>query len=157
MPLAIVAGDLRTGQEVVFRSGLVWPAVLAALSIPGFHPAQEMGPYLLVDGGIVNPRPSSVAADLGADVILALSPPGGDRPGRVEASSTEAVSSGQSSLEVVLRSLEIMQSRLSAEPANRVVLPLEIPVRDLALPAGISGSRERELVRVGRGVGEQGG
>ncbi len=72
MPLAIVAADVENHREVVIRRGLLWQAVLASISIPGIYAAQRMGEYTLVDGGVVNPVPASVAAQMGADIVLAV-------------------------------------------------------------------------------------
>ena len=71
-PLAVVAADLETGREIVFRRGLLWLAVLGSSAIPGIHPAVPIGPYTAVDGGIVNPVPGSAATALGADKVLAV-------------------------------------------------------------------------------------
>lgn len=71
-PLAIVAADIIRGQEVVFRSGLIRQAVLASCSLPGIYPPQCIGPYTIVDGGVLNPVPSNAAADMGADIVIAV-------------------------------------------------------------------------------------
>ncbi len=115
LPLGIVAADLPTQQEVVFRRGLVWRAVLASVSIPGVYPAQRMGRYTLVDGGVVNSLPSGVAADMGANTVLAvrlLSPTEGPE---IDAVAVEASESPPAALSVLLRSIEIMQARTSRE------------------------------------------
>ena len=72
VPLGLVTADLLSGREVVLRRGPVWQAVLATCSIPGIHPAQPVGPYLLVDGGNVEPVPVAAAVSLGADVVIAV-------------------------------------------------------------------------------------
>jgi NTE family protein len=115
VPLGIVAADLPTQQEVVFRRGLVWRAVLASVSIPGVYPAQRMGRYTLVDGGVVNSLPVGAAADMGADIVIAvrlLSP--GERPEN-DALAVESSESPPAALSVLLRSIEIMQSRTTRE------------------------------------------
>ena len=71
IPLALVAADILTQQEVVFRTGLLWQAVMASLSIPGVYPALWIGEHLVVDGGVLNPVPVSVAAEMGAGVVVA--------------------------------------------------------------------------------------
>ena len=72
LPLAVVAADLETGREIVFRRGLLWLAVLGSSAIPGIHPAVSIGPYTAVDGGIVNPVPSSAATAMGANKVVAV-------------------------------------------------------------------------------------
>jgi NTE family protein len=124
MPLAIVTADLTSGREVVLHRGLVWQAIVATMSIPGIFPAHRVGPYTLVDGGILNPVPVSVAERMGAGTVVGVrlfAPP--DEP-NWEAESV--VSSGRppSSIAVIMRSIEIMQSRIEAEPtaATRVMI-----------------------------------
>lgn len=82
IPFACVAADIETGEEVVLRSGRVAEAIRASCGLPIiFVPTQINGRYL-VDGGLVNPVPTRVLADLGADVLLAvhLTMPAGERP-----------------------------------------------------------------------------
>jgi len=72
-PFAAVAADLRTGDEVVLREGSVIDAVRASIAIPGVFTPLRRGEQLLVDGGLVNPIPVSVARALGAEVVIAVS------------------------------------------------------------------------------------
>jgi len=56
-----VSTDLITGEEVVFDKGLLVDAILASIAIPAlFQPVYHQGRYL-VDGGLCNPLPISVA------------------------------------------------------------------------------------------------
>lgn len=115
VPLALVAADLLTRREVVFRRGELGLAVVASCSIPGIFPAQPVGPYMLVDGGVLNPVPVSVAADMGADTVIGVKLGGATVPSvsEVEAVATQARRS--SVLSVIVRSIEIMQSRIAPE------------------------------------------
>ncbi|MDW8336648.1 MAG: patatin-like phospholipase family protein [Tepidimonas sp.] len=71
-PLGCVATELATGREVWLRSGPVIDAVRASIAIPGvFTPAVVEG-RLLVDGGLVNPVPVSLARAMGADFVIAV-------------------------------------------------------------------------------------
>ena len=72
VPLAIVAADIRQQREVVFRRGFLWQAVLTSVSIPGVYPASPIGGAMLVDGGVLNPVPANVAAQMGAGVVIAV-------------------------------------------------------------------------------------
>lgn len=72
IPLAIPAVDLNQGREVVFTSGLVFPAVQATIAVPGLFQPVEYGPHRLVDGGILNNLPVNLLRDLGADVTVAV-------------------------------------------------------------------------------------
>lgn len=71
-PLAVVAVDVLTGREVVLRDGLVADAIRATISVPGVFVPVTMGPYRLVDGGVLNNVPVDVARQLGADVVIAV-------------------------------------------------------------------------------------
>jgi NTE family protein len=72
IPLALVATDIITGEEVVIDSGSVLDGVRATISIPGiFTVAKWRGRYL-VDGGLVDPVPVSVLKTMGADFIIAV-------------------------------------------------------------------------------------
>lgn len=67
-----VATDLETGEEVVIRDGALAEAIRASMSIPGVYAPMEIDGRLLVDGGIANNLPISVAQDMGADVVIAV-------------------------------------------------------------------------------------
>lgn len=67
-----VATDLETGDEVVIKDGALAEAIRASMSIPGVYAPMEVDGRLLVDGGIANNLPISVAQDMGADVVIAV-------------------------------------------------------------------------------------
>ncbi len=72
MPFGAVATDLHSGAEVWLRKGSIADAVRASIALPGlFTPVQRDG-RLLVDGGIVNPVPASLARAMGADIVIAV-------------------------------------------------------------------------------------
>lgn len=72
IPYAAVATDLNWGQKVVLDRGSVARAVRASSAIPGvFQPVQHMG-KILVDGGVVDNIPISVARAKGADLVIAV-------------------------------------------------------------------------------------
>ena len=72
IPLALVAVDLLSGQEVVLRSGSVVDAVRATISLPGVFAPFPLNGHLLVDGGILNNLPADVVRAMGADVVIAV-------------------------------------------------------------------------------------
>lgn len=61
IPFAVVAVDINFGEEIVIDSGKVAPALLATTAVPGVFPPREYKEYLLIDGGLSNPVPTSVA------------------------------------------------------------------------------------------------
>ncbi|MFH1103065.1 MAG: patatin-like phospholipase family protein [Pseudomonadota bacterium] len=72
IPLMMVATDLETGGKVVFKSGSLLNALRATMSIPGLFAPARVGDRWLVDGGLVDPVPVSVARAQGADIIIAV-------------------------------------------------------------------------------------
>lgn len=72
IPLAVVAADLYTGQEIVFRDGEVALAVRASVSVPGVFVPYSYDGKLLVDGAVVNPTPMDVVRGMGADIVIAV-------------------------------------------------------------------------------------
>jgi len=72
MPFAAVATALQTGNEVWLRDGSTVEGVRASIALPGlFTPVMRAG-VTLVDGGLVNPVPVSLARAMGADVVIAV-------------------------------------------------------------------------------------
>jgi NTE family protein len=117
LPLALTAVDLPTGQEIVFDRGLLWPAVMASMAIPGIYPAQRIGDYVAVDGGIMNPVPTSVVAEMGADVVVAVRL-GTHATARVRTEAVPPQPGGISLFSSMLRSMELMQSKIDLETAS---------------------------------------
>ncbi len=72
LPFRAVATDLDSGGEVVLSSGNLLQAMRASISIPGLFSPVRVGRRLLVDGGLVNPVPVSVARDMGAQIVIAV-------------------------------------------------------------------------------------
>lgn len=69
-----VATDLETGREIWLQNGHLGSAVRASIGMPGvFSPTiYNNGTGWLIDGGLVNPVPVSLARALGADVVIAV-------------------------------------------------------------------------------------
>ncbi|MBN1976713.1 MAG: patatin-like phospholipase family protein [Anaerolineae bacterium] len=64
LPLALVASDLETGEEVVIREGSVVEAMLATMAVPILFPPVERQNRLLVDGGLLNQVPFDVVRQM---------------------------------------------------------------------------------------------
>jgi NTE family protein len=124
-PLAIVAADIERKAEVVFDAGLVWPALLASMTIPGLYPAQRVGGVLAIDGGVVNPIPVTAAAALGADIVIAV------RLGRRAASephraTATAPSPGRASAaRTILRAVELLETTLTVHRSRAASVVIE--------------------------------
>jgi len=72
LPLALVAGDLNTGQKVILQEGSVLDAVRATIALPGILTPVEQGDQLLVDGGLLDNLPADVARQMGAELVIAV-------------------------------------------------------------------------------------
>jgi len=131
LPVAIVAADLETQSEVVFRSGVLWLALLASMSIPGIYPALRVGGHTVADGGILNPVPSTVAAGMGADIVVAVKLSGGAPPPQVEAEAVATVGGRPSAIGVLLRSVDIMYSRLATDLTDTTMVAIAPDLPDL--------------------------
>lgn len=145
MPFACVATDLLSGREIWLKEGSVAEAVRSSVTLPGLLAPQLRDGRLLVDGGLVNPVPVSLARALGADLVIAVDL-GSDMVGhrfrgkpqpswrqRIDqwlgrAAGDAEAASGPSLLDVVSGSINIMQvriarSRLAGEPADVLIAP----------------------------------
>src|SRR5271165_3466836 len=72
MPFAAVATALQTGAEIWLRRGSTLDAVRASIALPGLFAPVLCDGMVLVDGGLVNPVPVSLARAMGADVVIAV-------------------------------------------------------------------------------------
>ena len=72
MPFAAVAADLNRGTRVVLDKGSVARAVRASSAIPGVFPPVDHQGKMLVDGGVIDNIPVSVAREKGADIVIAV-------------------------------------------------------------------------------------
>jgi NTE family protein len=78
VPFRAVATDLESGERVVLARGDLARAVRASMSVPVVFPPVSWEGRTLVDGGLVDNVPVSVARELGAAVVVAVditSPP----------------------------------------------------------------------------------
>jgi len=72
LPFGAVATALASGAEVWLREGSVVEAVRASIALPAlFTPANRDGD-LLIDGGLVNPVPITLAKAMGAEIVIAV-------------------------------------------------------------------------------------
>lgn len=72
IPLYVVATDIYAGKLVPISTGPIIPAVHASAAVPFvFAPVLLYG-RVLVDGGVADPIPVSIARKLDADVVVAV-------------------------------------------------------------------------------------
>ena len=116
-PLAIVATDLNSEREVVFKEGDLFNAIRSSISIPGvFTPVEHEGSYL-VDGGLTNPLPISACRAMGADKIIAIdinlrSPPKNESIQSAKPEETEEEKDHSSALESLKTSISKLLPQL---------------------------------------------
>ncbi len=135
IPLRVVAADLDTGDEVVFASGPLQPALLASAALPGIYPPIRHDGRTLVDGAVVDTVPLWHALAGPIDRIYVLNVAGDlmDRPLR-------------SPIDVAVRAFAIsrkqrfdLELRNVPESVEVVLLPAPVDARELF---DFSGGRE---------------
>lgn len=137
LPLAMVATDLISGQEIVLREGSIAEAIRASISIPGvFFPVKRDG-MVLVDGAVLNRLPVETARALGAAKIVAVDVSFGE--------GKEVIVNN--ALDVIMTSLDLMQKQqfdLVYDKADVLIQPEvgSFSPRDF--------NRSRELIELGR-------
>lgn len=104
IPLAVVAADFHTGEQMVFAEGDLVPALRATISIPGLFSPAVINGRTLVDGGCVNPVPHDLLQDL--DYVIAVDVR--DLPQRAEGKGTPGVT------DMLVGSAELMAHRISS-------------------------------------------
>lgn len=73
IPFACVATELDSGRELWLREGSLLDACRASIALPGmFAPSRDYEGRLLVDGGVVNPVPVSLARAMGGEIVIAV-------------------------------------------------------------------------------------
>lgn len=72
LPFGAVATSLYGGTEVWLRSGSTLAAVRASIALPALFAPVRHNAQILVDGGLVNPVPVSLARAMGADILIAV-------------------------------------------------------------------------------------
>lgn len=142
MPFAAVAADITSGELVAINEGRLAEALRASSSVPGIFTPMRFRGRLLVDGGVLNNLPVSVARRLGADYVIAvdLLPPGvigGKKPANV--------------MDLTVMALYMLMRATHNEgpTADQVIMPEigHIALNDL--------SRADELLAAGRAAAEE--
>jgi len=147
LPLALVAVDLETGEEVVIREGSVVEGVLATTALPIVFPPLRWRGRLLVDGGVLNPIPFDVARQMGADRVIAVHtlhdlsdvlevepPPGGHNPEAIirlllyRSRWTPLLNISERSTGIMSRKL--VEQRMREAPPD---LMIEVPLKGVGL------------------------
>lgn len=150
VPLAVVAADMDTQQAVVFEEGLVWPALLASTAIPGIFPPQRIGPHTLVDGGVLDPVPQEAVAALGADRVIAVKLASEARSSpSTRGQGLEPSPGGGSVFGTIMRSIEIMQTQISARADTVADAAIEVVFSNVDQPSIRNFSQGRRFIPLG--------
>jgi NTE family protein len=127
VPLRVVAADLDTGEEVVFASGKLRPALLASAALPGLFPPVRFDGRVLVDGAVVDTVPLSHALAGPVDRVYVLN-----------VSSELIRRTARSPLDVLVKAFAIsrkqrfeLELRSVPESVEVVVLPAPADDREL--------------------------
>jgi NTE family protein len=72
VPLALVAVDLESRQQVILEEGPVALAVRATTAVPGLLTPVEVGGRRLVDGGVLNNLPVDVVRQKDVDIVIGV-------------------------------------------------------------------------------------
>jgi NTE family protein len=127
LPLAVVATDLETGEEVLLESGPAVPALLASSAMPGVFPPVRIGDRWLVDGSIASDAPIGPAVEAGASRVWVL-----------PSFPAVPMARPRSALDVLLRSASITLARHNASIVATWCSSCEIYVLPAPLVAGVS-------------------
>lgn len=109
IPFRAVATDLETGREVILKSGNLARSLRASMAVPGAFDPVEIDGRLLVDGGISNNVPVSVARAMGADIVI-VSDLGSDMLTRDQITSALSVAGQMVNFLFALNSQEQLKS-----------------------------------------------
>ena len=124
IPTKVVATDLIFGQQVVFGSGPIAPAVLASMSMPFFYRPVSYRGKTLIDGAISNPVPDDVVKDMGADTVVAINLHNYRLPPKFNADSLYFAS---------LRSMHIIFEQLTHYSLSKDSILVEPPIKTSGL------------------------
>jgi len=143
IPLAVIALDLNSAEEVILQKGSLRKAVSASCAIPGILPPVRIDNRELVDGGWVDRVPVHVVREMGADLVIGVD----------VAEGLEDVEDLSTGLGLVLRTNEISRLTLTQwqlREADLVIAPEVSTIHwsdfgqvDECLRAGEQAAREK--------------
>lgn len=135
IPCTIVATDMISAEEVVFRTGSLFEAVRASISIPLFFQPVQIGDRLLIDGGILNPLPLHVVDRTDGDILVAMDISGKD------SMPTEPI---PDAIDV--------EGKLAELTARGIPVPKAVETQLRQLGKRLDGIRQRRAADLGRNV-----
>lgn len=72
IPFFCIASDLVSGKAKIWHHGKINDAMRSTMSIPGVFAPVRVDGMVLVDGGLRDNYPTSLARDMGADIIIGV-------------------------------------------------------------------------------------
>ncbi|WP_462409167.1 patatin-like phospholipase family protein [Neobacillus sp. Marseille-QA0830] len=135
LPIGIVATDLMSGEKVVFRKGPVAEAVRASVSIPGIFVPEKYQGRILVDGGVSDRVPISVAMEMGADIVIA-----------VDVSRVKRNAEIASIYDVIMQTIDIMQTEVIYYREMTADIMIRPPVENFSSKAF---TNIEEIIKIG--------
>lgn len=127
---AVVATDLQSGEQMVFRRGNTGMAVRASSSVPGVFQPVTISGREYVDGGLTSPVPVRAAKALGAGLIIAVDVSG--KPGNGKTGDT---------IDMLLQTFTIMGQAI----ASTELLAADIVIRPDTSGLGSADFANRQL------------
>jgi NTE family protein len=157
IPFCCVATDVQTGKEIDLDHGNVAEAVRASLSLPFFFEPYYLDGRYLVDGGLVNPVPTSIIVSQGANILLSanLTSRTGDRKiPRVMGwrKRLPHILRGPSLPEVLMKTIYTMQYEIARARSGIADVVMQINANDLLW---WDLDRAAEIIKIGEMVAEE--
>ena len=72
VPFVCVAADMVSGKAKIWHEGRINDAMRSTMSIPGMFTPVRVGGMVLVDGGLRDNYPTTLARQMGADIIIGV-------------------------------------------------------------------------------------
>lgn len=158
LPFACVATDIQTGKEIILDHGNVAEAVRASLSLPFFFQPYYLDGRYLVDGGLVNPVPTSIIVSQGANILISanLTSKAGERrvPRMVGwwRRHLPRMLRGPSIPETMLKTIYIMQYEISQARSEISHVVMNVKSHDLLW---WDLDRAKEMIKMGEATAEE--
>jgi NTE family protein len=124
LPIAFtaVAADINREKEVWLKSGSLFDAIRASISLPLFFTPFEINGMKLLDGGILNPVPIAPTFEDNTDLTIAVNlggPPSGDHQPAVEQKPQQSVEASKNDLHAKITGfIDDLKKRVSLEDAG---------------------------------------
>lgn len=157
IPFSCVATDIQTGKEIILDQGNVAEAVRASISLPFFFQPYNMRGRYLVDGGLVNPVPTSIIVNLGANILLSanLTSRTGDRkiPHVLGwRKRLPPILRGPSVFEILMKTIYTMQYEISSARSSLAHVVMQVNANDMLW---WDLDKASEMIRLGESVAEE--